>query len=83
MGKPRAGYEIGTGWIAAIVALALLLVIGMALYFRMSAPLSEHRHALGHWCVPAAQSQHRSPHHIVLVRWFPRDRFLLLVGRFA
>jgi|GEM_PF-3407885 len=32
--------QIGLGWLAAIIALAVLLAIGIVMYLRMSAPIS-------------------------------------------
>ncbi|MGI6296785.1 MAG: hypothetical protein ACOX3G_11965 [Armatimonadota bacterium] len=33
--------EIGRGWVVAIVALVVLLILGIVLYLRMSAPLKQ------------------------------------------
>jgi hypothetical protein len=41
MDRPRQDQQIGAPWIAAMVLLAILLVLGVLLYVRMSAPLHE------------------------------------------
>lgn len=39
MQRPKERNEIGSGWAAAMVILLILLVVGLVLYLRLSAPL--------------------------------------------
>jgi len=41
MDRPRQEQQIGAPWIAAMVLLAILLVLGVVLYLQMTAPLHE------------------------------------------
>jgi len=47
MDKPRRECRIGAPWIAAMIVPAVALVVGLVLYFQMSAPLREPVGAVG------------------------------------